>query len=67
MWLERLAYEGNKKAEDWQNAQLNSDGEYLVNLKNHVISSIPEPDSDKIERFKKKAAKTLDLMTSKLT
>ena len=54
MFLERLAFEGNKKANDWQNAQLNSEGEYIVNIKNSQVSSIPEPDSDKMERLRRR-------------
>jgi hypothetical protein len=54
MFLERLAFEGNKKAYDWHNAQLNSDGEYIVNIKNSQVSSIPEPDADKMERLMKR-------------
>ncbi len=54
MFLERLAFEGNKKASDWYDAQLNSHGEYIVNVKNSQVSSIPEPDDDKMERFMKR-------------
>lgn len=54
LWLDRLAFEEDKKAYDLQIAKLNSEGEFIVNVKNGYVSSIPEPDYDKIERLKKK-------------
>lgn len=54
MWLSRLAFEGNRKAESLENALLNSDGEFIIVLKDGHVSTIPESDYDKMERLRKK-------------
>lgn len=60
LWLDRLAFEEDKKAYALQYAQLNSDGEFIVNVKAGYVSSIPEADFEKIERLKKKLRTTLN-------
>ncbi|HCA57490.1 MAG TPA: hypothetical protein DEP46_05825 [Blastocatellia bacterium] len=53
-WIERLAFEGNKKANALYEALLNSDGEFVVRLRNGLVVSIPEPDFDKTERLRER-------------
>lgn len=54
LWLSRLSFEGVKSAGALENAILNSENEFIVNVKKHYVSSIPEPDYDKVENLKKK-------------
>ncbi|MGA1999786.1 MAG: hypothetical protein ABSG52_07325 [Terriglobales bacterium] len=53
MWLDRLAFEEDKKAYALQYAQLNSDGEFIVNVRAGYVRSVPEPDCDTVERLKR--------------
>lgn len=58
LWLSRLVFEEDKKAYDleaaMETAKSESDDEFIVNVKNGFVNSIPEHDFEKVERFIKK-------------
>ena len=61
-WLSRLSFEGNKKAERLEDAMsyanADSNGEFLINVKDGRVSSIPEHEHESVEGMRRKLAKS---------